>query len=212
MINSFLKWQIAAHLGLAMIFAGNFVYQELFEEETTTIGTSSSGTITAVTKIITAEQKQSYGRFLKTEVKNKVLRFITAGKIKGMLYFQWEALNSYGIEISPENPITWKRTLNAGEIEIVAPALVLIDSKILIDSDKYIILDINKSIGISEKRVKSEYRDIQVKTTVEDAKQLLLDDLLINTARSVIAEHIKQILNQGLTTEKIHAATVTFRS
>lgn len=212
MINSVLKLQASALLIIAIVFSGNYVYQHVFNNETKTIGSATSGKITAVTKIITAEQKQTYSKFIETNVKNNFFRFVTAGKIKGMLYFQWEAKNSYGIEITPNEPIEWKRTSTLGVIEIFSPPLKLLDSKILIDSDKYIVLDIDKELAISEKRIKSEYRDEQVKITLSDATGVLTDESLINIAKSVIAEHIKQVLNQGLTDEKVHSATVTFRS
>jgi hypothetical protein len=212
MINSVLKWQASALLIIAIVFSGNYAYQHVFNNETKAIGSATSGKITAVTKIITAEQKQTYTRFIETNVKSNFWRFVTAGKIKGMLYFQWEAQNSYGIEITPNEPIEWKRTSTPGEIEIFSPPLKLIDSKILIDSDKYIVLDIDKELAISEKRIKSEYRDEQVKTTLSDARGVLTDESLINIAKSVIAEHIKQVLNQGLTDEKVHSAKVIFRS
>ena len=33
---------------------------------------------------------------VETKIKNPIWRTITFGKIKGMLYFQWEAKNTYG--------------------------------------------------------------------------------------------------------------------
>jgi len=206
-----LKWQGIILLLISIIFFGNYVYGQIVNKLPPVIGTNTSGEITAVTKIITGEQKQTYARFVETKIKNPVWRYITFGKVKGMLYFQWEAKNTYGIDVSDENPIKWMKTDKAGEIEITVPSLQLLDSKILIDSDKYIVLDIDKEIAISESRIKKEMRDKQVTETTDDAVKVLKDNRLIQIAKSVIATHVMQILNQGLTTEKINSAIVIFR-
>ncbi|MFH6598641.1 hypothetical protein ACEVAQ_07955 [Ectopseudomonas khazarica] len=206
-----LKWQGILLLVFAIVFFGNYVYKNVFEQLPPVIGTNTSGKITAVTKIITAEQKQTYARFVETQIKNPIWQAVTFGKVKGMLYFQWEAKNSYGIDISDENPIKWARTENEGEIEITAPSLKLLDSKILIDSDKYVVLDIDREVAISESRIKEEMRDKQVEETKSDALKVLDDDTLNQISKSVIASHVMQILNQGLTTDKISSAIVTFR-
>ena len=211
MSKEILKWQSVILLLIVIVFSGNYVFEKVFEERPSSIGVSTSGELTAVTKIVTAEQKQVYSRFVDTKVKNKLIRAVTLGLLKGTLYFQWEAKNTYGIDVSSESPIKWQRTNRPGEIEIIAPRLSVLDSKILIDSDKYVVRDVNKSMAISEKRIKKEYRDIQVLDTKNDAIKVLKEPRLIQISRAVIADHVMQILNQGLTTDKIHKAIVKFR-
>ena len=47
--------------------------------------------------------------------------------------------------------------------------------------------------------------------TQADAFAFLRDATLQETAKAVIAEHVKNLLNQGLSTEKTHTAIVVFR-
>ncbi len=175
------------------------------------ITVDKSGKITATTKLVVAEQKQYYSRFVDTGSKNEFLNAITLGFLKGKLYFQWESENVYGINITKDNPILWKRLDEPGAIEIISPPIELLSCEISLDPEKYVVLDVYRTLAEDEEKFKEKYREKQFQLTRADALKILDDKKLEEIAKAVIGEHVKNILNQELTTEKIHKAIVRFR-
>jgi len=214
MTKKVLEWQAAAILMIVIIIGGYYAYDLLRNGRDKPIAeTRTGGELTAVTKLIVAEQTQTYSRFVDTAVKNRLYRALTLNMIKGKLYFQWEARNTYGIDVKVGQPITWKRTPGKpGEIEIVAPRLQLLSSKILFEAGKYKVLDIDRELGIGEEKFKQDYLQVIEADSKDAAEEVLKDSKLAEIAIAIVGDHVKNLLNQGLSSDKIHTAVVTFRS
>ena len=213
MARRVLEWQIVVMLLIGIVFGGKLLAARLANDwgPPQQIGTNSSGRLTAVMNIVVAEQHQTFARFVDTKAEG-VMKIISLGFGKAKLYFQWEAKNSYGIKINEKQPVEWRRTDAPGEILVTVPAIELLESKIFLEPSKYVMFDVDKSIWVDEESRKSRYRAEQVRQTEEAARVLLADSQLIQIAKTVVGDHIKNILNQGLTTDKIHSATVEFRA
>ncbi|PID59313.1 MAG: hypothetical protein CR986_06815 [Ignavibacteriae bacterium] len=196
---------------LILFLAGYFIFNKFLKDELKQVRIDKSGKITATTKLVVAEQKQYYSRFVDTGSKNEFLNAITLGFLKGKLYFQWESENVYGINITKDNPILWKRLDEPGAIEIISPPIELLSCEISLDPEKYVVLDVYRTLAEDEEKFKEKYREKQFQLTRADALKILDDKKLEEIAKAVIGEHVKNILNQELTTEKIHKAIVRFR-
>lgn len=211
MARRVLEWQFALLLliGIAVSarYAIGFVLGPLTPPSQ--IGTNQAGVLTSRTDIVVAEQNQTFARFVEARAKG-AMRVASLGLGKAKLYFQWESKNSYGIRMNDKQTIRWTRTSNPGEISIKAPPLELLQSKIFLEPDKYVMLDIEKSMWVNEEARKSEYRAEQVKETEATALKVLADPNLLAIAKAVVGEHVKNLLNQGLTTDKIHTVIVEF--
>ncbi len=213
MARKLLEWQLVALLLIGILFGGKFAFDKVIAtpKAPTQIGINSAGKLTSVTNIVVAEQHQTFARFVDFKAEG-IMKVASLGFGKAKLYFQWEAKNNYGVRINERQPVEWHRTKIPGEIEISAPPLELLDSKIYLEPEKYLMLDIEKSIWVNEEAKKSRYRADQVQQTTDAALAVLTDPQLIEIAGAVVGDHIKNVLNQGLTSDKIHTARVEFRS
>lgn len=211
MARRVLEWQLVLLLVIGIVIAGRYAYSAVVWPLTAPnqIGTNQSGQLTARRDIIVAEQHQTFARFVDAKAKG-VLKVASLGFGRAKLYFQWEALNLYGIRIGEKQSIRWNRTDNPGEVLVKVPPLDLLQSKIFLEPDKYVMLDIERSVWVDEESRKSEYRTEQVKQTETEARKLLVDPSLALIAKAVVGEHVRDILNQGLTTDKIHTVIVEF--
>jgi hypothetical protein len=175
-----------------------------------------SGTINELQQLVISEQVNTFAEFVNFDNDAgplKALRWIGLKDLgKATVLFNWRARSLYGIRISEKTPLQWRRTGQPGVIEISAPDLSVLETKVDLAKDEFTATKIERSAFVREDSKILEYLPEVQKRSDEVAGGVLANELLRATATRVVSQHVISLINQGANdAEKVHAATVTFR-
>ena len=223
MNKKILAWEGIVILAILIVLGGQYAYERVFGEkgnpkESAIAVRVQAGEIKKLNTLIVAEQVNNYGEFLKSSnhtLAARILDWATPGKISEATFFiKWDVKVLYGIRISEDRPLTWKRTKeDPGAIEILAPPLEVIESIVVLDRNRLVMTTIKGSVLVNEESRKNQFIFDMQAMSDEDAKKGLSQQRLRETAEIIIGSHVTSIVNHGVASaDKVHSARVVYRT
>ena len=126
---------------------------------------------------------------------------------RATIYYKWNVTYDFGVTI-PDDGWDWEIKYDGGVATVTAPKLIAYNPNVG-DLDHQVI---DVSIYIPETEMITKQQEKRSREISAEKDQLLADPLIVELARSKLAEILRDIFNQANDSKKLHKVNVKFSS